>query len=289
MTTSTPDSTAPRRVLKIISIASILSLICGILMATVVFRVTRLDHTPPFARLYESELMRGPWRPISQYAICSSIQWLMEIQSRAVRDRIQYFTSLYDASQHKATSLTEQANQLLQSGDSAQAAQAQQLQRQAEEERNRAREYLTQAQRLGGPSLQRNYVTRYYKLVLIPVLALWIAVWISATYLPHEVRATNEIIKVGALIGVFHGLLLAILLILWSVFDGASLSDFYLQANLYHGQWTGLWLFPSMGVILTGYLFGTIAGWLAKATEQIRFALLGKPIPSAESQPSRLS
>jgi hypothetical protein len=73
------------------------------------------------------------------------------------------------------------------------------------------------------------------------------------------------------------------------VFDSASLSDFYLQANLYHGQWTGLWLFPSMGVILTGYLFGTIAGWLAKATEQIRFALLGKPIPSAQSQPSRLS
>ncbi len=273
---------APRRVLKIIGIASIVSLICGILIATMIFRFTRLDQTPPFARLYESELLRGPWRPLSQYTICASIQWLMEIQSRAVRDRIQHFTGMINLSQRKAASLAEQANPLLQSGDSAQAAQAQQLQRQAEEERNRARDYLVKAQKLGGPNLDRNYVTRYYKLILIPVLVLWIAVWVSVTSLPHEVRATNQIVKFGALVGVFHGLFLAALLVLWSVFNAESLADFYVRGNLYHGQWTGRWLYPAMGVILTGYLFGTIAGWFAKGTERVRFFVLGKALPGNE-------
>jgi hypothetical protein len=190
----------------------------------------------------------------------------------------------------------------------------------------------------------QDYIARYYKLIVIPVFALWIAIWIVAAYVPREVRGTNQIVRMGAIVGLFHGVMLGVLVVLWWLLSERSLSDFfrsgrfyhvfvlwialwivaacvrkevrgtrqvlkigaaaglflaaifglvvvfwwrlgehslgdfYSDAKFYHGQWTGLWLFPVTGVILTGYLFGTMAGWLAKGVERLRGALVGQPV-----------
>ncbi|MFH1740183.1 MAG: hypothetical protein ABIH23_14335, partial [bacterium] len=169
--------------------------------------------------------------------------------------------------------LEDQATQLEQNG---QVPQAGELRRDAESERGRSHQFQAEIQRLTG-SENRYYVTRYYKLILIPLLILWISVWITAAYIPRQVRFTNQIVKIAALVGLFHGILLGVLVILWSSLGGQSLREYYLSALFYNGQYTGLWLYPVAGVILTGYLFGTLAGWMAKGAERLRSTLLGAP------------
>jgi hypothetical protein len=274
---------SPRRLLGILLIASSLSVVCGILASSVVFQIWGLERKAPFRALYEPG-RTDMWKPVSQYMLCSSIQWLMEVQSRTVEEQVRSLAEgKVSREVREATKLNEQAKQLEQAG---QTSEAQNLRLRAEQALQRARDFERQAERISGPWREvvyqdekkverRYYITRYYTLIAIPVLVLWFAIWIVAAYLPHEVRQTNEIVKIGAIIGLFQGVTLGLLVVLWSFLGGQSLQEFYGNGKFYHGQWTGLSLFPVTGVILTGYLFGTLAGLLAKAVELLRYALLG--------------
>ena len=277
-------SIPPRRLLAIFLIASSLSVVCGILVSSFVFRVGGLERTRPFSGLYVGKRIGGIWKPVSQYMLCTSIQWLMEVQGRMVENWAgDLLGTQVPKELAKATALDEQARQLEEAG---QASQAQNLRLQAEQARSRAEYLRGQADRIGGPWRQvsisgqtwwhaRRVLTAYYKLIVIPIFALWIAIWIAAAYVPRELRGTNQIVQIGAVVGLFHGGILGFLVILWWLLGGQSLSEFYSNGKFYHGQWTGLWLFPVTGVILTGYLFGTLAGWLAKGVERLRCALVG--------------
>ena len=267
-------SISPRRMLATILIASSVSLVCGIITASVVFRIGGLERQRPFRNLYVDTTVGTAWKPISQYMLCTSIQWLMEVQSRTARADLSGLKFQSASAAQKAKNIDEQAMQLEQDG---QAPQAGQLRRQAEFERGRSNQLQLEIQRLVG-SKNRLYIVQYYKLIIIPLLVLWISVWIAAAYIPREVRLTNEIVKIAALVGLFHGIFLGILVILWSILGAQSLREYYLSANFYHGQWTGLWLYPVAGVILTGYLFGALAGWMAKGAERLRCAVLGAPV-----------
>ncbi len=330
MTESSPQSMTPRRQLVLFLIASSLSVLCGIVVASLVFKVGGLERERPFSALYEGKRL-GVWKPVSQYMLCASVQWLMEVQSRTVQKEVGHlWDNQYQRTMAKANQLDEQAAQLEEAGRSAEAAQ---VRMEAQEARSRARELEIEAKRLSGPRGQkkqrlertlaaladqaqqyeeqaaqfqqngqptearqaqmqaksardqaevvryrlrpRYYITRHYDLIIIPILALAVSVWIAAFYVPRESRSTNEIVKIGAVIGVFHGILLGVLVILWWLLGGDSLRAFYVNGNFYHGQWTGLWLYPVVGVILTGYLFGTLAGWLVKGVERLRTGLVG--------------
>jgi len=291
MMDSSSTSTSLRRMLRVLLIASLLSVIFGILMSSVVFRIGDLERKQPFSTLYAGK-KRGIWKPVSRYMLCTSIQWLMEVQGRTVEHRV--LDSLLGKSgseEKKAKELNEQAKQLEEAG---QTGEAQSLRVQADQAQQRARDYELQALRFTG-SKKRHYITRYYKLIVIPMIALCMAIWFVAAYhVPREVRRTNEIVKIGALVGLFHGMILGLLVILWSVLGivgsklsvdagsvpvlwwllgGQSLEEFYTDGKFYHGQMTGLWFYPVAGMILTGYLFGTLAGWLVKGLERLRHAL----------------
>ena len=259
--------------LATILIASSVSLVCGIIVASVVFRVGGLERERPFRSLYIDRTVAPIWKPVSQYMLCTSIQWLMEVQSRTVAKDVRRLEIQSAAAARKAKSLNDQAIKLEQDG---QTSQAQQLRRQADNERTRSRQFQAELQRFVGIN-GRNYVTHFYKLIIVPVLVLWIAVWITAAYIPRQIRFTNRIVQIGALVGLFHGILLGLVVILWSLLGGDSLREFYVSGTFYHGQWTGLWLYPVAGVILAGYLFGTLAGWLAKGVERLRHTVFGVP------------
>ena len=235
----------------------------------------------------------GVWRPISQYMLCTSIQWLMEVQGRTVQSQVSSLMEQAERELNEAAKWDEQAAQLEEQGKSAE---AQDWRLQAEQARSRAGNLKAQAAPLGGPWQRvtvdkrswwhaERVLTKYYNLIFIPVFALCIAVWIAAANVPNELRRTNQIVKIGAVVGLFHGGILGFLVILWWWFGSQSLSTFYSDGRFYHGQWTGLWLFPVAGVLLTGYLFGTLAGWLAKRVEQLRCTVVrglrGRPSKSA--------
>ena len=331
MTESSSQFTSLRRRLALFVIASSLSVLCGIVVASLVFRVGGLERERPFSALYEGKRVGTLWRPVSQYMLCASVQWLMEVQSRTVEAEVRRlwgggFQELMD----EANRLDQEAARLEEAGRAAEAAQ---VRLDAQQKRAEARKMEREAKQLSGPrglkrqrlertlaalvdqvnqlkeqaaqlqqegklaeaqqlSLQasaaknqadvtqlrlrpRNYIARYYNLILIPILALSISVWLVAMYVPREVRGTNEIVKIGAVVGVFHGIVLGLLVVLWWLLGGDSLRDFYVNGNFYHGQWTGRWLYPVAGVILTGYLFGTLAGWLVKGVERLRIGLIG--------------